>query len=216
MAQQKLISLFSRKLCWMIKPLATTIGYSIPSVRRFLAEVGYYSSFTHNGKWYTLHTIPHFDHDGIWFSGDIGFSKTGSLTGTLVNLINHSPAGMTAEQLGEKLQCRCHSVLVKLYRQGKLQRQKQGRSYLYLAEEAATQAIQLQTLEEKNAPVCQLPAEIAVLILVEFIRQPNFSFEQLAAMITQHRHITVEIFQIEELFSFHRLKKTMQPVDPKL
>jgi hypothetical protein len=215
MDQQKLVSLFSRQPCWMIKPLATAIGYSIPSVRRFLTEAGYYSSFSHNGKWYTLHTIPHFDQDGIWFSDDIGFSSTGSLTGTIVNLINHSPTGMTAKQVGEKLQCRCHSVLIQLYRQGKLQRQKQGRSYIYLAEEAATQAIQLQGLEKKNAPVCQLPAEIAVLILVEFIRNPNLSLKQLATMITRHRHITVETIQIEELFALHGLKKTIRPVAPK-
>ena len=66
-------------------------------------------------------------------SNDIGFSWVGSLTSTLVDLITRSSAGMTAEQLGEKLGCRCHSVLVRLYRQGKLQRQKLGYSYVYLA-----------------------------------------------------------------------------------
>ncbi|MFH0996360.1 MAG: hypothetical protein V1844_12840, partial [Pseudomonadota bacterium] len=52
--KQHLISLFAEQPCWMIEPLATQLRYSIPSVRRFLVQTGYYSSFTHNGGWYTL------------------------------------------------------------------------------------------------------------------------------------------------------------------
>lgn len=212
MPQEKLVSLFSQQSCWMIKPLATAIGYSVPSTRRFLAEIGYYSSFTDNGKWYTLRTIPHFDRNGIWFFDIIGFSRAGSLTNTLIKLINRSQGGMTAEELGEKLRCRCHSVLVQLYRQKKIQRQKQGRSYIYLAMDPSTQAMQLQAREEKSVSVSILPAEVAVLILVEFIRQPDLSFEQLAKAVTRQRHILLGAAQVEKLFDLHGLKKTMQTV----
>ncbi|MEA3546321.1 MAG: hypothetical protein U9R66_01550 [Thermodesulfobacteriota bacterium] len=215
MPQEKLVSLFSQQSCWMIKPLATAMGYSVPSIRRFLGEIGYYSSFTHNGKWYTLRTTPHFNRDGIWFFDVIGFSRAGSLTNTLINLIIRSQAGVTAEQLGVKLRCRCHSVLVQLYRQGKIQRQKQGRSYIYLAIDPSTQAIQLQALEGKNRPLLKLPAEIAVLILAEFIRQPDLSFEQLAKSIARHRRIVLDAPQVEELFALHGLKKTIQTAVPK-
>ncbi len=215
MPQKKLVSLFAQQSCWMIKPLATAMEYSVPSARRFLSEVGYYSSFTHNGKWYTLRTIPHFDRDGIWFFDVIGFSRAGSLTNTLINLIIRSEEGMTAEQLGLKLHCRCHSVLVQLYRQGKLQRQKQGRSYTYLAMDPSIQAIQLQALEKRNVPISKLPAEIVVLILAAFIRQPELSFEQLAKVITRHRRIVLDAAQIEELFALHGLKKTIQTAVPK-
>ena len=189
--------------------------YSVPSTRRFLSEVGYYSSFTHNGKWYALRTVPHLDRDGICFLDVIGFSRAGTLTNTLINLIVRSQAGMTAEQLGAKLRCRCHSVLVQLYRQGKLQRQKQGRSYIYLAMDPSIQALQLQTLERESVPKSKLPAEIAVLILAEFIRQPDLSFDQLAKVITRHRRIVLGAAQVEELFALHGLKKTMQTAAPK-
>ncbi len=215
MPQEKLISLFTQQSCWMIKPLATAMEYSVPSTRRFLSEVGYYSSFTHNGKWYTLRTIPRFDRDGIWFFDVIGFSRVGSLTNSLIKLIVGSQAGMTAEQLGTKLRCRCHSILVQLYRQGKLQRQKRGRSYTYLAMDPSIQAVQLQSLERKNVSIPKLPAEIAVLILVEFIRQPDLNFEQLAKKIARHRHFVLGAAQIEELFAMHGLKKTMRTSAPK-
>lgn len=122
---------------------------------------------------------------------------------------------MTAEQLGVKLRSRCHSVLVQLYRQHKIQRQKQGRSYIYLAMDPSIQAMQLQALEGKSVSRPKLPAEIAVLILAEFIRHPDFSFEQLAKATARQRRIVLNTDQIEDLFAQHGLKKTMQPAVSK-
>ena len=210
--RQHLLSLFSEKPCWMIDPLAEELHYSIPSVRRFLSEAGYYSSFTHNGAWYTLRSRPRFGTDGLWFCDDIGFSRAGSLTKTLIELTTRSPSGMTAEELGEKLRCRCHAILVQLCRQGQLHRQKQGRSYVYLAADAPRAASQRQALAQKSLPTGQLPAEIAVLVLAEFIKNPKASVEQLARALTETKGVTVAVAQIDRLFATHDLKKTLPPV----
>ena len=191
----------------MIKPLALQLRYSIPSVRRFLDQAGYYSSFTHNAAWYTLRTNPQFDKEGLWFCRDIGFSQTGSLTSTLIELINRSPSGITAEELGEKLHCRCHAILVQLYRKGRIERQKQGRSFVYLASDPQIAANQRKAITTKGLLASQLPAEIAVLVLVEFIKNPEFSFEQLANAIATAKGITINLSQIERLFVAHDLKK---------
>ena len=208
-SSQSLVPLFAEQPCWRIQPLAAKLQYSIPSVRRFLTEVGYYSSFTHNGGWYTLRSIPRFGRDGLWFYRDIGFSRAGSLTKTLVDLTTRSLAGMTAEQLGQKLHCRCHSVLVQLCRHGRLQRQKLARSYVYVAADPGTAAIQRQALAMQSVPPAHLPAEIAVLVLAEFIRNPKSDFEQLARALANSKGATVEVEQIERLFEQHGLKKTM-------
>jgi hypothetical protein len=210
---ERLSTLFLEQPCWRIEPLAAELSYSIPSVRRFLAEVGYYSSFTHNGGWYTLRPIPRFDRDGLWFTSDIGFSRAGSLTNTLVELTTRSAAGMSAEQLGAKLRCRCHSVLAQLCRQGRLQRRKIEHSHVYLALDPHIAAVQRQSVESLSA--VQLPAEIAVLILVEFIRKPDSSFEQLAKAISRDKGVTVKAVQIERLFDRHGLKKTIRTAPPK-
>ena len=206
---EQITALFTKQLCWTIEPLAAELKYSIPSVRRFLTAVGYYSSFTHNGKWYTLCSIPIFNRDGLWFHHEIGFSRAGSLTKTLITLTANSLAGVTAEQLGEKLHCRCHTVLVQLHRKKKLQRQKTGRSFTYLAAEPRTAARQRQAIFVQSAQIQQLPAEIAVLVLVEFIRNPKAGFAQLAKIIKRSRKVTVEVAQIERLFQQYALKKTM-------
>lgn len=206
---EQLTAFFAKQPCWMIEPLSAELKYSIPSVRRFLMAVGYYSSFTHNGKWYTLCSIPSFNREGLWFHHEIGFSRAGSLTKTLITLTANSPAGVTAEQLGEKLHCRCHAVLVQLHRKKKLQRQKAGRSFIYLAAEPRTVARQRQAISLQSAQIQQLPAEIAVLILVEFIRNPEAGFAQLAKTIKRSRKVTVEVVQIERLFQQYALKKMM-------
>jgi hypothetical protein len=205
---QRLVSLFTKQPCWMIEPLAAEMDYSIPSVRRFLSRTGYYSSFTHNGKWYTLHSIPRFSRDGLWFYRDIGFSRAGSLPNTLLVLTSRSPAGMRAEMLGEKLRCRCHTILVQLCRRGKLQREKAGRSYVYLAADPHIATGQRRAMALKDLPPAPLPAEIAVLVLVAFIRNPQASFKQLAKTLSTTQNVTVDAVQIERFFDLHGLKKT--------
>jgi hypothetical protein len=210
---QRLITLFSKQPCWMIQPLANEMQYSIASVRRFLSETGYFSSFTHNGGWYTLRSIPRFGRDGLWFYHDIGFSRAGSLTNTLIELTTRSPSGMSAQMLGEKLRCRCHTVLVHLWRQGRLQREKVGRCHLYFAVDPHTAASQRQALMQE-LPAVELPAEIAVMVLVEFIRSPQSSFEQLAQKIARRKNVTIEAAQIERFFAQHGLKKTTRTGAP--
>jgi len=198
----------------MIKPLAAEMQYSIPSVRRFLAETGYYSSFTHNGGWYTLRSIPRFGRNGLWFYHDIGFSRAGTLTKTLIVLITGSPAGMSAEMLGDTLRCRCHGVLVNLWRKGKITRQKTGRCQVYFAADPHKAANQRQTLASQHPPEASFSAEMAVLILAEFIRSPDSNFEQLAEKISRSKDVTVNPKQIEQLFDQHGLKKTMRTAAP--
>lgn len=207
--KQHIISLFAQNPCWRIQPLAAQMQYSIPSVRRFLAEVGYYSSFTHNGGWYTLRSIPRFGRNGLWFYGDIGFSRAGTLTKTLITLITRSPAGMSAEMLGETLRCRCHGVLVDLWRKGKVQRQKMGRCQVYFAADPHKAESQRQAFSAQHQPEVAFSAEMAVLVLAEFIRSPDSSFGQLAEKISRTKNVTVNAKQIEELFDQHGLKKTM-------
>ena len=83
-----LIELFDQRKCYTIDQLHSAMDYSLISIRRFLKEIGYYSSFTHNSKWYTLKTIPSFTKSGIWFYKDIGFSKHGNLNQTILHFVD--------------------------------------------------------------------------------------------------------------------------------
>ena len=95
-SHRQLAKLFRRKKCYTIKQLSDRLDYSLISIRRFLKVMGYYSSFTHNSKWYTLRSIPCFDKNGIWFYQDIGFCKHGNLNQTIGRFIDKSFKGLTA------------------------------------------------------------------------------------------------------------------------
>ncbi len=204
---RRLADLFQKEPCWMIEPLSRQMDYSIPSTRRFLAQTGYYSSFTHNGRWYTLASIPRFCADGLWFYRDIGFSRAGSLTRTLVALIDASRAGMSAGQLGQKLRCRCHGVLVDLCRRNLIQRQRCASAHVYLSCDAQTADAQRRAMAPSVSAV--LPAEIAVLVLAEFIRQPSAEAAELARRVSAKAAVRIRADQIRALFESHGLKKTL-------
>jgi len=187
-SMQKLSLVFEKQQCWRIEPLAAELEYSVPSVCRFLSAIGYHSSYTHNGVWYTLSSIPRFNSDGLWFYSDIGFSRAGTMMNTLVALVSKSPKGMTAKELGEKLHCHCHDMLFDLVQKGRLQRWKVERSHIYIAQDA-----DIATIQRKAVTVSefQLPAEIAVLILVEFINNLGYSCAQLAQALSKSKKVTV-------------------------
>lgn len=207
-------SLFGDQALWMIGGLASRLDCSVPSVRRFLSAAGYYSSFTHNGKWYTLHTVPRFDRRGLWFSDDVGFSRSGSLTNTLVHLVDASSAGMTADELGRTLRCRCHGMLVRLLRCGRLDREKFGRRHVYLATDDRIRSEQREALARSDATFAPLAAEVAVLVLAAFIRDPSASFEELVEELPRRHHVRVTPGRIRALFEEHGLKKTPRTSGP--
>lgn len=204
---KSLEALFESEPLWRVETLAEQLNYSVPSVRRFLVGVGHYTSFTHNGRWHTLRWIPRFDRDGLWFREGVGFSRQGKLTDTLVHIIDRSPAGMSADALGGKLGVRCHGVLARLYRCERIQREKEGRAYVYLSADQDVARQQYHALMQQSMPSGELPAEVAVLVFAEFIRHPDSSFECLADAIRRKAHIRVSAAQINRLFEKHQIKK---------
>jgi hypothetical protein len=87
---------------------------------------------------------------------------------------------------------------------------------MYLSVDSEMATTQRRAMAVQSTPGVQLPAEIAVLVLVEFIRNPGLSFEQLATGISRRNSVTVDMAQIERLFERYGLKKTTQTAAPTL
>nr|HID14982.1 hypothetical protein [Anaerolineae bacterium] len=212
---EELRRLFTVRMCWTIAELGETLKRPVVSVRRLLARLGYWSSFTHNSRWYTLSGIPRFDRDGLWFCGEVGFSRQATLSATLTHLVDRSPAGLTAQQLGAKLRCRCHGILVQLHRQGRLQREKVGASYVYLSAEPDVTRTQREALQRHRALPTTLAAEVAVLALAAFIRSPEASDAELARQVGRQSGVTVRAGQIQRLLQEHDIKRGGPVRQPK-
>ena len=204
---EQLRRLFTVRMCWTIEELGETLQRPIVSVRRLLARLGYWSSFTHNSRWYTLSDTPRFDRDGLWFCGEVGFSRQATLSATLMHLVDRSPAGLTSQQLCAKLRCRCHGILVQLQRQGKLQREKLGVSYVYVSANPSVSHSQREKLPRDGADPAALAAELAVLALAAFIHSPEASDAELARRVGRQSGVTIDAAQIKRLLEKHHIKR---------
>lgn len=207
---QRLEKLFHRRKCWMLHHLAETLGYALISVRRFLKQVGYFRSYTQNGKWYTLRDSPDFDHDGLWPYKGIGFSRHGSLTTTIDHLVGRSPAGLSAGESTRKLQHPCHAVLSQLHQAGRLDRLRLAGQFRYLAADPQLNRQQREqaALVPVPSPLASLSTQAALWVLVEYIKEPGLSFEQIAARLREQRNLVLTPESIERFFREHGLKKT--------
>lgn len=208
--QDRLGLLFDKKKCWTIEELSHSLNYSTISIRRFLKTIGYYSSFTHNSMWYTLHSIPTFNKRGLWFYQEIGFSKHGNLKQTIFNFVSKSHQGLTAKELFEILLIPCHPVLSQMYKKNQIDRFNTQRGFVYLSIDDKKRQRQFNRLQFKLIPAKKfqpLTPQAAVYVLVEFIKRPDASFVDLSKAV-EKRGVKASPEAIAILFKEHKLKKT--------
>lgn len=103
------------------------------TVHRCLSRLGYMTSYSHRGRFYTLQTIPKFNSQGVWSYHDVKFSIHGNLLETAAALVEQSDAGFTSSELEMHLQVELKHALLTLYRRGKLARVRQGGSLVYMS-----------------------------------------------------------------------------------
>ena len=197
-------------------------GRSRRSLFRDLAEVGYLSSFTHAGRYYTLADIPVFAEHGLWFYQGIGFSRAGTLKETVVVDVDGSEAGRTHGELKQLLHVRVHNTLLGLVREGRIGREPFGGLYLYVSGEAERAAAQLARREELAEAAAELPAPLSpawmIEVLVEALQagQVAVAPSEVAARLTA-RGVQVSPEQVQEVFARYGLgaeKKTEGPPSP--
>ncbi len=208
--QDRLVLLFDQKKCWTIEELTHSLNYSTISIRRFLKDIGYYSSFTHNSMWYTLHSIPSFNKRGLWFYQEIGFSKHGNLKQTILNFVSKSPQGLAAKELFEILLIPCHPVLNQMYNKNQIDRFNTQRGFVYLSIDDKKRQRQLDRLQSQLMKAKQpesLNAQAAIYVLVEYIKHPEASIAELSKAV-EKREVKASPEAITMLFKEHDLKKT--------
>ena len=207
--KERLISLFDQRKCWTISELCEKLNYAAISVKRFLKQIGYFSSFTHNSKWYTLDWVPSFDKDGLWFYEGIGFSEHGTLNKTIIYFIEQSRQGLSAKQLAEKLSSPVYAVLNHIHKTGMIDRLRAPKGFIYLSiepDKKKQQIRRIQSLVESKPKV--IAAQAAIYVLAEFIKQPQASFAELSRAVAKKQVIATPEM-IARLFEEHDLKKTL-------
>jgi len=207
--QFRLARLFKQQKCYTIDQLSGHLDYSLISIRRFLKAMGYYTSFTHNSKWYTLRSIPSFNKNGIWFYQDIGFCKHGNLNQTIGHFIDKSFQGLSAKDLFNILSVPCHPILNQMYKKKKIDRYHTPKGFVYLSVSESKKRLQLKRLLVLTPAqkIQRLNPQAAVYVLVELIKNPKASFFELSVAVKK-KGVTASQQAIAQLFKDYDLKKT--------
>ncbi len=120
------------------------------TVYRKLSELGYLTSYTHGNRYYTLEDIARFNEQGLWSCRSIGFSIHGTLLDTLVHCIDSADDGLLSEELKSLLQVNARPSLLKLFKQGRVTREKHLGCYLYCAAESSRRKQQIASRQANN------------------------------------------------------------------
>jgi len=116
--------------------LKQALGTSVHmTVFRKLKELGYRTSYSHNGKFYTLDEVPQFDDNGLWSSRGVGFSRYGTLVATAEAMVTKSRVGYFGDELESAVGVRVDSPLRELVLGERLWREPLSGRYLYCATE---------------------------------------------------------------------------------
>jgi hypothetical protein len=193
------------------------------TVFRVLSTIGYHTSYSARGRYYTLKGIPQFDSRGLWHYRDIGFSQFGSLRATLVHLVDHSPAGYTHEELQPILKLRVHDTLLFLVNTGQLRREEFQDNYVYFSAQRAQRVKQLAERQKlvpptPAEPASAAPGELAPAVLIDLlldvIRHPEHDVKAVCRQLASLGHwITPD--QVEGVFRIYGLKKTLRSRSPR-
>src|ERR1700684_2337805 len=121
------------------------------TVFRKLKPLGYLTSYSHRGRYYTLREIARFDDHGLWSQADVWFSRFGTLLTTAESFINRSPRGFFADELARALHVEVQDALHQLTQQRRVTRQIVSGLYLYTAIDRTVQQGQLLTRRNVEA-----------------------------------------------------------------
>lgn len=185
---------------------------SARSIFRDLLLEGYFSSFTHSGKYYTLKNIPQFNADGIWFYQEIGFARFGTLKNTLVKLVENSEAGKTHNELKEQLHIRVQNTLLDLVKSNKITRKKIKNDFVYFSANIIVSKKQIQNRERKMEEYREIgcPDWIVIEILAAIIRIKSITIDPHKIVSElQSRRIVITIERVEKIIDQFNLKKTL-------
>jgi hypothetical protein len=101
------------------------------TVFRKLLMLGYISSYSHSGKYYSLKRIARYNKYGIWSYKPALFSKHGNLKKTIEFLIDSSAKGYTASELNSILKVKVEDTLLELVNNKIIIRKKMSGIYIY-------------------------------------------------------------------------------------
>lgn len=127
-----LVDVFRSRKIATLPELKDALGTQVDvTVFRKLNGLGYRTSYSHRGSYYTLDEIALFNDRGLWSYRSVWFSRYGTLINTCEAFVSGSEAGYFTEELDNVVHVETKGALLKLVRVGRVSREEVSRRYLY-------------------------------------------------------------------------------------
>ena len=150
--QNALESFLQKRKIATLEEVKKALGTSSTmTVFRKLKPLGYQTSYSHRGKYYTLTGTPRFDQQGLWEYDRAWFSRYGNLLATSQHFVEAAEAGVTAAELQHALHVEVKEPLLQLYRAKRIEREKIEDLYVYLAGDPGQQRSQRLRRQDRQA-----------------------------------------------------------------
>ena len=152
---EKVAQLLRKQKVATLSQLKEVLGTPVDiTVFRKLKKLGYRSSYSHGGSYYTLEEVPHFDERGLWSHRNVHFSARGTLVATLEALVEESEGGCLASELETLLHVSVKEALLQLTRKVRVTREKVSGLYLYCSRNRRRAKQQVLTRQSREAESC--------------------------------------------------------------
>lgn len=159
----KLTSLLRDQKVATMPQLKSALGTAVTfTVLRKLSPLGYRSSYSHCGTYYTLDSIAQYDELGLWSYRDIHFSRHGTLLNTAATLVTKAPAGYFTDELDAVVHVATKDALRHLVQRERLYRRELTGRYLYCANERQRRQEQWAARQAQQRPDDELQAAIVL------------------------------------------------------
>lgn len=141
---EDLVKLFRRQSIAGMAELKMVLGTEVNvTVFRKLKTLGYHTSYSHGGRYYTVDEVAEFDERGLWNCGGVFFSRYGTLLSTAEALVKESIAGYTARELVSVVGVEVKGAMLQLVREDRLVREKGDGVYVYYSPDAEVREEQM-------------------------------------------------------------------------
>jgi len=209
MDENRILENIRRQKIITIEQLVRLLKCSVITARRRLKKWKTYTSINKNGRYYTLPQIPVFDKNGLWKYQTVVFSKHGNLKQTIVALITGSQQGLSAVDIGKLVYLVPNSsFLSQLKDVPGVKREKYQGRFIYLSDSP-----EIYTRQKLQWTTIAFPTDAqAVVILVQLIKYPQITIEQLADCVADQGQ-SVEPATIRSFLQFHDLLKKISDTE---
>ena len=193
-----------------IENMINMYGCSKRTMRRKIKANNIICSYNKNSLFYTMPSLAKFNQYGIWHHAQAGFSTSGNLFETIVQLIDRSEQGFTSGELKSILKIRVYDAVRILCQKNRITKVKIKSQNVYCSTNVEINQKQIRKRAHYfKDELIQLPeADTIIAILVELVLSRLITPAKICNKLKK-KNINIKAFDIDNVIEYYQLKKKL-------